>query len=107
MSSLEKQEKHSENTVTTVDIRAEINNNYQLWDNKLNEIYRVLKNNMPANAFETLKSKQIAWIKAKESRVQAIINDPNNGTMALIEADEASYTMTKERCYELVNSYMN
>lgn len=107
LSSLEKQEKHSENTVTTVDIRAEINENYQLWDNKLKEIYRVLKNNMSANAFETLKSKQIAWIKSKESRVQAIRSDPNNGTMALIEADEAGYTMTKERCYELVNSYMN
>ncbi|CAM4028138.1 hypothetical protein BAMA_08745 [Bacillus manliponensis] len=103
---LETQEKNLENLTVTTDIVDGINENYQLWDDRLNEIYGVLKNNMPAVEFEAMKAKQIEWIKLKESRVSAIYNDPNNGTMKLIESADEAYRMTKERCYELVNTYM-
>ncbi|MCW9131072.1 DUF1311 domain-containing protein [Bacillus paramycoides] len=103
---LENQEKHT-NVMTTNDIVNEIEGNYQLWDSKLNEIYNTLKNTMSSDAFQSLKTKQIAWIKEKESKVKAIGTDPNNGTMRRIEASEEKYKMTKERCYELVNGYMN
>ncbi|MDM5156064.1 DUF1311 domain-containing protein [Bacillus sp. DX1.1] len=106
LSALEKQEKHSGLTAT-MDIANEIGDNSQLWDDKLNEIYRVLKDNMPAAAFETMKAKQIEWIKLKENRIDVILKDPNNGTMRYIDAAQEKYTMTKERCYELVNSYMS
>ncbi|EOO80062.1 MULTISPECIES: lysozyme inhibitor LprI family protein [Bacillus cereus group] len=103
---LENEEKHT-NAMSTNDIVNEIEGNYQLWDNKLNEIYSTLKNTMSADAFQSLKTKQIAWVKEKESKVIAIGTDPNNGTMRRIEASEEKYKMTKERCYELVNGYMN
>ncbi|MGE6589035.1 lysozyme inhibitor LprI family protein [Bacillus mycoides] len=103
---LENEEKHT-NVMSTNDIVNEIEGNYQLWDNKLNEIYSTLKNTMSADAFQSLKTKQIAWVKEKESKVIAIGTDPNNGTMRRIEASEEKYKMTKERCYELVNGYMN
>ncbi|TKI84138.1 lysozyme inhibitor LprI family protein [Bacillus mycoides] len=103
---LENEEKHT-NVMSTNDIVNEIEGNYQLWDNKLNEIYSTLKNTMSADAFQSLKTKQIAWVKEKESKVTAIGTDPNNGTMRRIEASEEKYKMTKERCYELVNGYMN
>ncbi|MBE5103858.1 DUF1311 domain-containing protein [Bacillus thuringiensis] len=103
---LENQEKHT-NVMSTNDIVNEIEGNYQLWDNKLNEIYSTLKNTISADAFQSLKTKQIAWVKEKESKVTAIGTDQNNGTMRRIEASEEKYKMTKERCYELVNGYMN
>jgi uncharacterized protein YecT (DUF1311 family) len=103
---LENEEKHT-NVMSTNDIVNEIEGNYQLWDNKLNEIYSTLKNTMSADAFQSLKTKQIAWVKEKESKVTVIGTDPNNGTMRRIEASEEKYKMTKERCYELVNGYMN
>ncbi|HDR7631468.1 MULTISPECIES: lysozyme inhibitor LprI family protein [Bacillus] len=103
---LENEEKHT-NVMSTNDIVNEIEGNYQLWDNKLNEIYSTLKNTMSADAFQSLKTKQIAWVKEKESKVIAIGTDLNNGTMRRIEASEEKYKMTKERCYELVNGYMN
>ncbi|NWK68475.1 DUF1311 domain-containing protein [Bacillus paramycoides] len=106
LAALENQEKHT-NVMTTNDIVNEIEGNYQLWDSKLNEIYNTLKNTMSPDAFQSLKAKQIAWVKEKESKVKAIGTDPNNGTMRRIEASEEKYKMTKERCYELVNGYMN
>ncbi|KAA0770319.1 hypothetical protein BAU22_08450 [Bacillus sp. 4048] len=106
LAALENQEKHI-NAISTNDIVNEIEGNYELWDNKLNEIYSTLKNTMSPDAFQSLKTKQIAWVKEKESKVKAIGTDTNNGTMRRIEASEEKYNMTKERCYELVNGYMN
>ncbi|MBJ8109240.1 MULTISPECIES: lysozyme inhibitor LprI family protein [Bacillus] len=106
LAALENQEKHT-NVMSTNDIVNEIEGNYQLWDNKLNEIYSTLKNTMSADAFQSLKKKQVAWVKEKESKVKAIATDENNGTMKYIEAADEKYKMTKERCYELVNGYMN
>ncbi|GMR65933.1 MULTISPECIES: lysozyme inhibitor LprI family protein [Bacillus] len=106
LSALENQEKHT-NVMSTNDIVNEIEGNYQLWDNKLNEIYSTLKTTMSPDAFQSLKTKQIAWVKEKESKVKAIATDKNNGTMKYIEAADEKYKMTKERCYELVNGYMN
>ncbi|PEM03540.1 lysozyme inhibitor LprI family protein [Bacillus wiedmannii] len=106
LAALENQEKHT-NVMSTNDIVNEIEGNYQLWDNKLNEIYSTLKNTMSADAFQSLKKKQVAWVKEKESKVKAIAMDENNGTMKYIEAADEKYKMTKERCYELVNGYMN
>ncbi|MGD6888863.1 lysozyme inhibitor LprI family protein [Bacillus mobilis] len=106
LAALENQEKHT-NVTSTNDIVNEIEGNYQLWDNKLNELYSTLKNTMSADAFQSLKTKQVAWIKEKESKVKAIATDENNGTMKYIEAADEKYKMTKARCYELVNGYMN
>ncbi|EJQ98851.1 lysozyme inhibitor LprI family protein [Bacillus cereus] len=106
LAALENEEKHT-NVMSTNDIVNEIEGNYQLWDNKLNEIYSTLKNTMSAHAFQSLKTKQIAWVKEKESKVKAIATDENNGTMRYIKAADEKYKMTKERCYELVNGYMN
>lgn len=106
LAALENQEKHI-NAISTNDIVNEIEGNYELWDNKLNEINSTLKNTMSPDAFQSLKTKQIAWVKEKESKVKAIGTDTNNGTMRRIEASEEKYNMTKERCYELVNGYMN
>ncbi|EJQ48572.1 Uncharacterized protein BWINRASL_03714 [Bacillus mycoides] len=106
LAALENEEKHT-NVMSTNDIVNEIEGNYQLWDNKLNEIYSTLKSTMSADAFQSLKTKQVAWVKEKESKVKAIATDENNGTMRYIEAADEKYKMTKERCYELVNGYMN
>lgn len=106
LAALEEQETHG-NVASDTEILNEIEGNYQLWDDKLNEIYNTLKNNMSADAFQSLKTEQIAWIKEKESQVKTIGTDPMNGSMRRIEAREAKYNMTKERCYELVNRYMN
>lgn len=106
LAALEKQETHG-NVASDHEILNQIDGNYQLWDDKLNEIYNTLKNNMSADAFQSLKTEQIAWIKEKESQVKTIGTDPMNGSMGRIEAFEAGYNMTKERCYELVNRYMN
>lgn len=106
LAALEKQEKHG-NVASDIEILNQIDGNYQLWDDKLNEIYNTLKNNMSADAFQSLKTEQIAWIKEKESQVKTIGTNPMDGSMRRIDAFEAGYNMTKERCYELVNRYMN
>ena len=60
---------------------------------------------MSADAFQSLKRNKLRGLKKK--KVKAIGTDTNNGTMRRIEASEEKYKMTKARCYELVNGYMN
>lgn len=50
LAALENQEKHT-NVMSTNDIVNEIEGNYELWDNKLNEIYSTLKIRCPLMHF--------------------------------------------------------
>ena len=59
--------------MSTNDIVNEIEGNYELWDNKLNEIYSTLKSTMSADAFQSLKTKQIAWVKEKKVKLKQLV----------------------------------
>ena len=59
--------------MSTNDIVNEIEGNYELWDNKLNEIYSTLKSTMSPDAFQSLKTKQIAWVKEKKVKLKQLV----------------------------------
>ena len=51
-----------------------------------------------------LTTEQKSWIKEKEARAKELSSQP--GTMSLIESTSYLSETTKERCYYLVNNYM-
>ena len=75
------------------------------WDDLLNEVWGVLKNEMPSGQFETLKAEQINWINEKEKRVDEIM-DPNGGSIVRLEAMGYTMTVTQERTKYLIDNYM-
>ncbi|MFD1708797.1 lysozyme inhibitor LprI family protein [Siminovitchia sediminis] len=76
---------------------------YNEWDQLLNEVWGVLKDTMPKNEFEKLKSEQIAWIQMKEKNFAEIPDEP-----ASSRAMGMDYlaSVTAERTYYLIENYM-
>ena len=65
LAAIDKQEKHT-NAMSTNDIVNEIEGNYELWDNKLNEIYSTLKSTMSPDAFQSLKRNKLRGLKKRK-----------------------------------------
>ncbi|WP_455539675.1 lysozyme inhibitor LprI family protein [Terrisporobacter sp.] len=70
---------------------------YSDWDNALNQIWATLKNQLPVGVMHNLTVEQKFWIKQKEAKANALSIDERINY--LVEA-------TKERCYYLVNNYV-
>ncbi|WP_203362978.1 lysozyme inhibitor LprI family protein [Bacillus sp. REN10] len=77
---------------------------YSDWDGLLNEIWGVLKDTMPKNEFEKLKSDQVEWIKMKEQNFAEMPQE-----LASERASGMDYLAfeTKERTYYLIENYMD
>ncbi|MFB7159368.1 lysozyme inhibitor LprI family protein [Lysinibacillus sp. NPDC056232] len=79
---------------------------YKRWDNILNEIYALLKQQLSSGDMESLKGVQIKWIKDKESSAKNAASKYADDEMKEITKYKIEAQYTKERCYELVKNYM-
>lgn len=93
-----------DNLVSTSEIREMASREYSDWDNLLNQIWGTLKEQLPSSVMRNLTTEQKSWIKQKEARAKELSSQP--GTMSLIESTSYLSETTKERCYYLVNNYM-
>lgn len=93
------------------DTTAEMNENadaaYKAWDGALNDIYQYLKANLPSDEFKPLEKEEIQWIKQKEENAKQAADKYRGGTAATSVYLGSLGDDTKNRCYELVNEYMN
>lgn len=93
-----------DNLVSTSEIREMASREYSDWDNLLNQIWGTLKEQLPTSVMRNLTTEQKSWIKQKEARAKELSSQP--GTISLIESASYLAETTKERCYYLVNNYM-
>ena len=77
---------------------------YERWDKMLNEIYSLLKTQLTESEMKELKNKQLDWIKYRDETVNRVSSE--GGSIARLESIILNADLTKERCYELVNTYM-
>lgn len=100
---------HLENGAT-VDRHNSANIQYTAWDGMLNEVWDILKQQLPESEMSVLTKKQVAWISYKENAGKSAAAEFGTGESAGTEAPVAEDTSlaenTKARCYELVNNYM-
>lgn len=80
---------------------------YERWDVALNEVYDALRSELSDEEKEKLRKKQRDWVEkrdeyAKEEAVETE-NDDESYSFILTEAKKE---FTKERCYDLVEEYM-
>lgn len=80
--------------------------NYQLWDGVLNDIYGVLKTQLSESELSNLRNEQLKWIETRDATAQARYDEEGAGSMSAMVKVETLFSLTKERCYELVNQYM-
>ncbi len=79
---------------------------HKRWDDALNEIYGVLKQYLPSDEMSKLKQKELNWIsyRDKTAKEESLLNE--GGTLEGLTYISVLGTLTKERCYELVENYM-
>ncbi|MFT5875558.1 MAG: hypothetical protein ACI8WT_004551 [Clostridium sp.] len=91
---------------TTMDMREAADEKYKKWDTALNEIYSVLKKQLSASDMEKLQSEEIKWISNRDAKAKEESSKYKGGTMEPLVYSLSLVEITKERCYELVEKYM-
>lgn len=79
---------------------------YEEYDKVLNEIYNLYKEELSKETMKELQEEQLNWIEEKEKRAIKELEEYKGGTFEFVAYNLSLYESTKERCYELVNTYM-
>ncbi|MBX9974434.1 lysozyme inhibitor LprI family protein [Cytobacillus firmus] len=77
------------------------------WDQILNEIYQVLEKQLSITEMEKLRVEQRKWIAFRDDTAKEAAKKYEGGTMEPLEYIASQTGTTKERSYDLVESYMN
>lgn len=91
---------------TTFDMREAADIEYKSWDDLLNEIYGVLQEQLSKEEMDSVREEQIKWLEIRDSKAEESSEEFEGGTMEPLTYEMSIATSTKERCYELINSYM-
>ena len=91
---------------STLEMKSKVNQEYELWDGYLNEIYKVICYNLPDDVKQDLVAKENAWIKEKESKAKLAGDKYKGGTAETLAYGISATKSTRDRCYELINTYM-
>lgn len=83
------------------------NKRWKIWDDLLNEIYGVLIEQLPQNEMDVLREEQLKWIKYRDENALKASKKYEGGTIENLEYVSVLANLTEERCYELVNNYMD
>lgn len=79
---------------------------WDIWDELLNEIYGVLKDQLPPEEMDQIKEEQRNWMKYRDDSALEASLKYKGGTQEHIEYVAVLANLTEERCYELVANYM-
>lgn len=79
---------------------------YKRWDKALNEIYGALKKQLSKEEMAKLKQEQLKWIKHRDDQSEEAASDNEGGTLESFARVSTQAELTRERCYELVKTYM-
>lgn len=83
------------------------NTEYTEWDVMLNSIYSDLRNRLENEEFESLKEEQLNWIEIRDAKSEEAANEFKDGSMEPLAKASSLAESTKERCYELINEYVD
>lgn len=79
---------------------------YDLWDALLNEVYGVLKEQLSKEEMNQLRVEQRNWITYRDDTAKEASLNYQGGTQEHLEYVVVLADLTEERCYELVEEFM-
>lgn len=91
---------------TTAEMKEATAAMYKKWDDALNEIYGVLKVQLSSGEMSQLREKQRQWIKYRDRTAKAESEAYAGGSFEAVQYVRTQADLTRERCYELINIYM-
>lgn len=75
---------------------------YAVWDDALNSIWGILKDNLSQDAMASLTEDERAWIAMKEKNVETAAADVAGGSMEAMVRNRKAAELTRDRVYVLV-----
>lgn len=93
------------NAVTQADMNALSYDIYVCWDNCLNEIWKLLGENLSSEEMKTLIKEEVKWIEMKEKASEEAGQDSVGGTMHALEVNTKAAELTRTRTYELLKYF--
>lgn len=91
---------------TTFEMEEEEADRYKIWDEELNNIYGILKDQLNPEQMNLLRAEQRNWIKKRDELAKEASQKYKGGSMESLEYVATQAKLTKERCFELVEGYM-
>ncbi|MGG3563278.1 lysozyme inhibitor LprI family protein [Neobacillus rhizosphaerae] len=106
LNDMEEADRNEEAKSTMVEMEEQEADRYKRWDEALNEIYGVLKEQLDTEQMDKLKEEQRKWIKHRDEAAKEASLKYKGGTTEALEYVATQATLTRGRCYELVAKYM-
>lgn len=97
---------NDENYYSTAGMISLAGQEYTLWDDLLNEIYQELKDVLDDSTMDELTNKQVEWIEYRDNKAEEAGKEVEGGSMYGLVITSSKAATTKERCFELIDLYM-
>lgn len=106
LNELEEADRNAEVKTTMVEMKEQEAERFHNWDELLNEIYGVLKEQLDPEQMAKLREEQRNWVEHRDEAAKEASLKYEGGSMEALEYVATQASLTKERCYELVANYM-
>ncbi len=91
---------------STLEMREAESEIYIAWDEMLNEVYSEIISTLSEEEKDKLILEEKNWIEERDKKADDAAKEVEGGTMEPLVRTSSLEVSTKERCYELVNNYM-
>lgn len=103
---VEEESERLEQNLSDTAIQSEMNEYsgqyYKLWDDELNRLWKVLKNELNDETMKSVLEEQRQWIKEKETAVSEAKALVSGGSAEIMNANMTGGELTRSRVYELL-----
>lgn len=94
-------EKMQEEAVTQAEMNESAAEMYQLWDDTLNAVWKLLEADLDTADMEALREEEMEWIASRDAEVQAAGQENEGGSAQPLDEAMKAAELTKARVYEL------
>lgn len=106
LNKMEEADRNEAAGTTMVELEQQEAARYKKWDQKLNEIYGVLKEQLSTEQMDQLKEEQRSWVQQRDAKAKQSSLQYEGGSSEQLEYVTTQASLTRERCYALVAKYM-
>lgn len=93
--------KKQEEAATQLEMNETAEEMYQLWDDTLNVVWKLLESDLNESDMEILRKEEKEWIASRDAEVQAAGLENEGGSLQPLQEAMKAAELTKARVYEL------
>lgn len=98
--------KDSDAEGTTYSMKSNAEKEWKLWDSELNTIYNEILDSLNAEDAKQLVEEEKQWLKMRDAAALEASQKYSGGSLEGVEYTTTLASYTRDRVYDLVNSYM-